>query len=266
MAIISVTGPLQMKSTSFEVQPTSRGFTFTGRGYGHGVGLCVIGAGNRARDGATADEILGFYYPGLQIQQFGATALTANRPAPNAPNAPSAPNAPIAPNAPAAPAAPREAAVMPLVRRALDDIAAKAGIKAPASIRVTVHPDVEAFMRATGQPWWVSGATDKTGIDLAPLAILQQRGVVDRTIRREAAHALLDAALANKPQWVREGAASYFADPAAAAIEPSRRVACPADEELLRPLSAGTHREALTRADACFRRQIASGRSWREVR
>ena len=152
-----------------------------------------------------------------------------------------------------------------LVRRALDDIAGKAGVKAPASIRVTVHPDVEAFGRATGQPWWISGATDRTGIDLAPLSLLQQRGVVDRTIRREAAHALLDPALAKKPQWVREGAASYFADPTTR-VEPSRRVTCPADDELLRPLSAGAHRDALARADACFRKQIASGRSWRDVR
>jgi hypothetical protein len=151
------------------------------------------------------------------------------------------------------------------VRRALDEIAAKAGVKAPASIRVTVHTDVAAFARATGQPWWVSGDTDETGIDLVPLTLLQQRGVLTRTIRREAAHALLDASLAGRPQWVREGAASYFADPAAP-FDAHRRVACPRDDELVRPLSAGAHRDALARAEACFRRQIAAGRSWRDVR
>jgi hypothetical protein len=253
MAILRVSGPLAMKSTAFDVRRTSRGYEFKGRGYGHGVGLCVVGAGNRARDGATADDILKFYYPGLRIQQRG-TLTTALRPAPSGPSAPGAPGA--APGAPDA---------LGLVRRALDEIAAKAGVKAPASIRVTVHPDVEAFGRATGQPWWVSGSTDKSGIDLAPLALLQQRGVVDRTIRHEAAHALLDAALATRPQWVREGAASYFADPAAR-VDPARRVTCPTDDELLRPLSAGAHRDALARADACFRRQIASGRAWRDVR
>jgi hypothetical protein len=86
-----------------------------------------------------------------------------------------------------------------------------------------------------------------------------------RTIRREAAHALLDASLAGRPQWVREGAASYFADPAAP-FDAHRRVACPRDDELVRPLSAGAHRDALARAEACFRRQIAAGRSWRDVR
>ena len=40
---------------------------FTGRGYGHGVGMCVIGAGARARRGESADEILRAYYPGLEV-------------------------------------------------------------------------------------------------------------------------------------------------------------------------------------------------------
>lgn len=271
IAMIRVGGPHQMKSTAFEVQRTSGGFSFTGRGYGHGVGLCVIGAGNRARDGATADDILAFYYPGLRIQHVNSLLLTANAPASGAARAESparsgeaSPKRPEVLGREGGPA-PAPPAVAALVRRTLDDIAANAGVKAPASIRVTVHRDVEAFSRATGQPWWVSGATDKTGIDLAPLAILQQRGALDRTIRREATHALLDAVLADKRQWVREGAASYFAEPSIS-IDPSRRVTCPTDEELLRPLSAGAHRDALARADACFRRQMASGRSWREVR
>ena len=58
---------------------------------------------------------------------------------------------------------------------------------------MTVHPTVEAFARATGQPWWVSGATDGTNIDLLPLTILRQRGQLERTIRHEVAHVLVDA-------------------------------------------------------------------------
>lgn len=260
MAIIRIRGPLQMKSTAFEVERTATGFEFTGRGYGHGVGLCVIGAGHRARAGATAEDILAFYYPGLRLRQVHTTLLTT-APAGRAPaSASDRVESAASSGVPAA-----SSPIAAQVRRALDDIAARAGIKAPASIRVTVHPDLEAFARATGQPWWVSGSADKTGIDLVPLSLLRQRGVVDRTIRVEAAHALLDAALAGKPQWVQEGAASYFAEPSAV-VTTSRRVPCPTDNELLKPLSAGAHREALARADVCFRRQLANGRSWRDIR
>ena len=39
---------------------------FTGRGYGHGVGMCVIGAGRRATRGETVRAILAQYYPGTR--------------------------------------------------------------------------------------------------------------------------------------------------------------------------------------------------------
>jgi stage II sporulation protein D len=259
MAIIRVAGPRQLKSTAFDVRRTSRGYEFTGRGYGHGVGLCVVGAGHRAAGGASADDILRFYYPGLRIEQITPALMTKVAPAPSAAPAYSAD---VVINVRDGD---EQATLRQLVRRARDEIAAKAGVKAPGSMRLNVHPDMESFRRATGQPWWVSGATDPTGIDLAPLSILQQRGAIERTIRREVTHLLLAAALAKRPIWVREGAASYFADPAATSIAP-RRAACPADDELLRPLSAGAHRDALARAEACFRKQIAAGRRWQDVR
>lgn len=247
MAIARAAGPLQVKSTAFDLRRTSSGYVFSGRGFGHGVGLCVIGAGRRAAAGASADDILRFYYPGLRIQQVGPALLTRTAP-------------PVTQTAPS-----MDASLMELVRHARDEIAAKAGVKSPANIPITIHADVDAFSRATGQPWWMSGATVGPGIELAPIAVLQQRGVLERTVRREVAHVLVDDALARRPQWVRDGAASYFADPAARTIA-SRRVECPGDAELLRPLSAGAHRDALARAEACFRRQIADGRSWRDVR
>jgi stage II sporulation protein D len=46
------------------------GYTFTGQGYGHGVGMSQYGARYRAEDGQDYRKILAFYYPG--------TALTAN--------------------------------------------------------------------------------------------------------------------------------------------------------------------------------------------
>ena len=42
-------------------------FTFIGKGWGHGVGLCQVGAFGMARKGATYQEILHHYYSGVAI-------------------------------------------------------------------------------------------------------------------------------------------------------------------------------------------------------
>jgi len=44
-------------------------FTFYGRGWGHGVGLCQNGAFGQALAGRTYREILSHYYPGTTIVQ-----------------------------------------------------------------------------------------------------------------------------------------------------------------------------------------------------
>ena len=48
MAIGRIGGWQLVKSTAFDVERTGSGYRFRGRGFGHGVGLCVIGAGRRA--------------------------------------------------------------------------------------------------------------------------------------------------------------------------------------------------------------------------
>jgi stage II sporulation protein D len=42
-------------------------FVFTGKGWGHGVGLCQIGAAGMAREGASFEEILKHYYTGVKV-------------------------------------------------------------------------------------------------------------------------------------------------------------------------------------------------------
>ncbi len=44
-------------------------FTFYGRGWGHGVGLCQVGAFGMARAGRSYEEILQSYYQGVQIRK-----------------------------------------------------------------------------------------------------------------------------------------------------------------------------------------------------
>ncbi|MBY0497939.1 MAG: SpoIID/LytB domain-containing protein [Cyanobacteria bacterium] len=262
MAVARIAGFQSIKSTSFDIDRTSTGYRFEGRGYGHGVGLCVIGAGRRAAKGATADQILKFYFPGLTVGAYTATSVTTNAaPAPKKAAPVTAPDVALA--LPGNEEGERQA-VLSLIRRSRDEIAKATGISAPASLGVTVHPSVESFGRVTGQPWWVSGATDGAAIDLLPIAILRQQGQLDRSIRHEVTHALLDAALAKRPMWVREGAAAYFARPQ----PPGKpdRVECPTDAELTRPISAGAQRDAYTRAESCFARGIAEGKRWDQIR
>jgi stage II sporulation protein D len=46
------------------------GATFFGRGWGHGVGMCQVGAYGMALDGATYEEILKKYYRGIELQKL----------------------------------------------------------------------------------------------------------------------------------------------------------------------------------------------------
>ena len=52
MAVGRIAGWQSIKSTAFEIDRTGSGYRFKGRGFGHGVGLCVIGAGRRASTGS----------------------------------------------------------------------------------------------------------------------------------------------------------------------------------------------------------------------
>jgi stage II sporulation protein D len=46
------------------------GFIFTGRGWGHGVGMCQVGAYGLARQGLTYDKILKAYYTGIDLTKM----------------------------------------------------------------------------------------------------------------------------------------------------------------------------------------------------
>ena len=55
-----------LRSAAFTVSYADGEFTFSVRGYGHGVGLSQVGANAMAKEGATAEEILAHYYPGTE--------------------------------------------------------------------------------------------------------------------------------------------------------------------------------------------------------
>jgi stage II sporulation protein D len=70
-----VRNALGLKDTLFTIQRIydpagmAESFTFNGRGWGHGVGLCQVGAYGMARAGSTYEEILKTYYQGVELRK-----------------------------------------------------------------------------------------------------------------------------------------------------------------------------------------------------
>lgn len=67
-------GEPALYSTFFDVELTRRGadvvrVVATGRGYGHGVGMCQTGALSMSRSGRSYREILGHYYRGAELRR-----------------------------------------------------------------------------------------------------------------------------------------------------------------------------------------------------
>jgi SpoIID/LytB domain protein len=258
-------GATTIRSTAFSMVRRGTTLRFTGRGYGHGVGMCVIGAGKRASRGDTADAILAQYFPGLELTgPVGVTApgldLVWGPPAAEPAAGRGASVSVRAVRAPAVLASELDA----LASRVHEELTKKLGISL-APITIDVHGTLESFRLATGQPWWVSSVADGTSIELAPVSLLSQRDGVEVALRRAIAELLVAAPLAGRPLWVRVGAGRYFArsTPTMAASAPAR---CPSDAELRLAVSATAQRDAESRAEACFARGLGRARDWRAVR
>lgn len=67
-----------LPSAFFVLEPVKeedmvKGYSITGGGFGHGVGMSQNGAKNMAESGMVCEEILGFFYPGVEVKtlEFG---------------------------------------------------------------------------------------------------------------------------------------------------------------------------------------------------
>jgi hypothetical protein len=259
-------GPNTLRSTAFTISRTDSGVRFVGRGFGHGVGMCVVGAGRRALRGESAAMILAKYYPGLELT--GANVATRRVPAPEAPAVTRAGAAGIRGNAGVIVTAPPALAG----RREIERIAAAAHAElsrtlgvSVAPITIALHDTIDSFRLDTGQPWWVSAVVSGASVDLAPLPLLEQRDGVTTAVRIAIAELLTVNALAGKPAWVRIGAARFFGR-AAPAPPSSATPRCPTDAELALAISATAQRDAEARAEACFARAYQAAGDWRAVR
>lgn len=66
----AILGFANIRSSVFEVEKKGNNFIFTGRGWGHGVGLCQYGAKALAEKGYKYNDILDLYYPGMHLKRI----------------------------------------------------------------------------------------------------------------------------------------------------------------------------------------------------
>ena len=67
-------GTTRLRSTMFDVERIPAGFVFYGKGYGHGVGLSQQGACKMAQAGYSFQQILHFYYTGVDLKSYSPLA------------------------------------------------------------------------------------------------------------------------------------------------------------------------------------------------
>jgi len=181
-----------VKSTLFQLSDRGESLHLEGYGSGHGVGMCQTGAEVRAERGATARQILGFYFPGTAV---GVSAqgmpwtvmggerveLWSTRPGDDKP-------------------------VVALADRMLTQAERLSGGAVGQRPRVRVYPTVQLYRDATGQAGTVAAATRGMVVRMQPAEVLHARGALESTLLHEFTHVALEArAKPGLPAWFLEG-------------------------------------------------------------
>ena len=60
---------LKLRSTQFEIDYQENEVVFTGKGFGHGVGLCQEGAMRMSKFGYSYKDIIHYYYTDVHLIQ-----------------------------------------------------------------------------------------------------------------------------------------------------------------------------------------------------
>ncbi len=184
-----------LKSDWYDVAGSGDRFVFSGRGVGHGVGLCQTGASEMAREGRTYREILAFYYAGAPLGRSAqgipwktTRDTTFDLLVVNPADA---------------------AAVQRAARAALAWVEKQSGLALTVHPNVEVYPSVAMFRDATGEPGWVAASTRGNRIRMQPPSVLGTR--VEAVLRHEFLHMVVESnAKANTPLWFREGLVVYL--------------------------------------------------------
>lgn len=187
----------QLRSDWYEVSLRGDSLKIDGKGYGHGVGLCQVGAFEMATEGHSYQEILGFYFPGTVLRvsphdsgwrtvaSSGLTLMTVAS------------------------------------SNALLDEASSEWRKATTLFppRALIHPTIvempttELFRQTTGEPGWMLAVTRGANVYLQPASVVQGRESSQKLLLHELLHVLIEQeSSARTPLWLREGLAETLAE------------------------------------------------------
>src|SRR5205085_2384700 len=224
-----------LKSSRFTVERAGANFIFRGSGFGHGLGLCQMGAHVQARTASAASSAARLT---LASEHFRVsyTAQAERRDVEDV------------------------LRTLEAARTDMQQRLAAASLDLPALpvLEIVAHETTGEFVGTTGQPAWAAAATRGRRIELQPLATLRKRGVLTTTLRHEYAHAVIDALSKGRaPRWLAEGLAVYAAGEGvmlARVAAPKQRLstdeleqqlAQPASAAEMRALYAAAYREVL---------------------
>ena len=192
-----------LKSSRFTVSRSGSDFVFRGTGFGHGLGLCQEGAHEMAQRGYNFSQILTKYFPGTSV---GPQIKTANKTRSAHFTLSSAEKL-----------EPKEAqqllSLLESNRNVLAHRVSTAGVQFQfPDIEIFINKTTGDFVGRTGMPPWAAAATRRNRMELQPLALLKQRGILETTLRHELVHVVIEAVGGSQtPRWLAEGMALHLA-------------------------------------------------------
>lgn len=220
----------RLKSNWYDVRVEGARVVFHGRGSGHGVGLCQVGAEAMGEEGRSYREILSSYYPGTHLgvnaqgtqwQQLTSEDVVLFTTQPE-----------------------HDRSVVTLATRLMHEAEESTGMVYKGQAKIKIYATVTAFRDATGEPGWVAASARGNTIRLQPTNTLRDAGTLEGTLRHELLHMLVEShAKPGTPLWFREGLVLYLAksqlatnrDPKLGNVDDlNRALRNPASEEQMR--------------------------------
>jgi len=189
----------QIKSDFYQLKDSGNEILFSGRGSGHGVGLCQEGADAMGMQGKSYREILAFYFPGTRLgvsaqglawhllhsEQLDVLSTEENI----------------------------NAGVLAAIQKAFRTALMNSGLQPISHPLLKIYPTLNIYRDSTGEPGWVAASTRGNTIRLQPAELLQQKGLLESTLRHEFLHILVESNThASLPLWFREGLVLYLAE------------------------------------------------------
>jgi stage II sporulation protein D (peptidoglycan lytic transglycosylase) len=188
-----------LKSNLYTVERRGNALVFTGRGLGHGVGLCQAGAERMGQLGISAEKILATYFPGTEVGEISPVAQ-------GDPILSSEHFELVFPES----QQPWTAETLHSLESARRELESLAGAL-PAQVRVETFAATTDFIRVSGLPGWAAASTDGEKILLQPLSSLERKGILASTLRHELAHLAIHHRRSSKvPRWFEEGVVLFL--------------------------------------------------------